>query len=349
MKLKITANDTLHFGRGKTVNAGENSFGEDMFPPFPTVFLGAMRSAWLSQNPDFIAAANDQHKDPTFQYRLSFYALLLDGLLHFPAPADTFVVGDTSELHELTLKKNDNLSSQILDYNLWSDHDGKIAAPEGSWVCADALCTYLYGYAKNIPSKQLSEYTHREIRVGIARNNSTRASASSMLYSTVMTRPKNLEFALELEGAHLPEPNGLIRLGKHGKTAKYSEADYELNIPYNIGDQGIFKLYFATPAIFENGGIPSLPDGLPKMKLIAAAVNGYDNIGGYDMKKNQPKPMARAVKAGSVFYYMLEENTENNRCAVAEKLHGRCISQENSHTGLGLCYIGKAELPKGVI
>jgi CRISPR-associated protein Cmr3 len=343
MKIKITANDTLHFGSGKSTNAGESSFGAAMFPPYPTVFLGALRSAYLSQNPEYITTAN-QPGDPTLEYKLTFFAMLIDGVPHFPAPADTYVVGDSPKLSLLSLKENDGLSSHKLPYYLWTDHDGKVLTPEGRYVCADVLGEYLTGEGGARPSVKLSDYTEREIRVGIARDNYSRAAADSMLYNSAMTRPWGCEFAVELDGGKLPTSSGLIRLGKHGKTAAYWTCDFGTTLPWSIGENGVFKLCFATPAIFDCGSIPTLPDGLPEVELIASAVSGYENVGGYDMRENRPKPMERAVKAGSVFYYRLADNTEENRAAVAEKLHGKCISPKYEQAGFGLCYVGKAEL-----
>jgi CRISPR-associated protein Cmr3 len=343
MKIKITANDTLHFGSGKSTNAGESSFGAALFPPYPTVFLGALRSAYLSQNPKYITTANESG-DPTLEYKLTFFAMLIDGVPHFPAPADTYVAGGSPESRLLSLKPNDGLSSQGLPYYLWTDHEGKVLTPEGRYVSADALGKYLKGESDVVPSVKLSDYTEREIRVGIARDNYSRAAADSMLYNSAMTRPWGCEFAVELDGSELPKSSGLIRLGRHGKTAAYREFDFNTTIQGRIGENGEFKLYFATPAIFDGGSIPALPCGLPEIELIAAAVSGYENVGGYDMKENRPKPMERAVKAGSVFYYKLTDNTEENRYAVAKKLHGKCISRKNERAGFGLCYVGKAEL-----
>ncbi|MGK9475771.1 type III-B CRISPR module-associated Cmr3 family protein [Melioribacter sp. OK-6-Me] len=76
----------------------------------------------------------------------------------------------------------------------------------------------------------------------------------------------------------------------------------------------IVKLYLLTPAIFENGSLPNLEKPLFKkynMKLLTAAVSGYKSIGGFDIQSNQPKPMYRAVKEGSVFYFSFEGDSND--------------------------------------
>jgi CRISPR-associated protein Cmr3 len=343
MKYIITANDTVYFGRGKTTNAGENSFGAAMFPPFPSVFLGAMRSAFLSQHPEYVPFANEADKDPTMDYEIAFTALSLDGVLHFPAPMDAYIAKDSPKLEYMKLLPNDNLSGHRLPYYLWVDRDGKVANPEGKYISLADLRKYLKGDNTEIPYQNPGKYTEREIRIGIAKDNKIRATAKSMLYNTAMTRLNNLKFVIELKGASQPEPKGLIRLGKYGKTAVYSHEDFEHEISGYIGDNGCFKLYFASPAIFDAGWAPVLPEDLPEIKLIAAAVGGYENAGGYDMRTNRPKTMMRAVKAGSVYYYQLADNTESNRRLIVEKLHGKRISQLYNQAGFGLCYIGAAE------
>jgi len=60
------------------------------------------------------------------------------------------------------------------------------------------------------------------------------------------------------------------------------------------------------------------------------------------MKAKRPKPMRRAVRAESVYYYELTDNTHENRNAVL-KLHGTSISDFSREDGFGISYIGKIE------
>ena len=346
MKLTVNANDSLHFGRGKSTSAGEASFGFGMFPPYPTVLHGALRGAFLSQNPRYIEHANEPGYDPTLEYKMTFYSMLLDGNLHFPAPMDLFAVENETELIQCGLKENDGMSSLKRElYYLWVDQkERKISNPEGRYISACSLGNYLCGKCINVHSVKLSDYFQHEERIGLARDSRSRTSADHMLYNAIMIRLKDAAFAAKLEGPadRLPDAAGVIRLGKHGKTAKYAAADFNDAMPHGNIKNGLFKLYFATPAVFNDNFAPELPGS----KLIALAINGYENVGGYDIKANRPKTTLRAVSAGSVFYYRLADCSDENCSRIIETLHGKCISQEYGDAGLGLCYVGTVKLPK---
>jgi CRISPR-associated protein Cmr3 len=354
MKLRIRANDTLHFGRGKSAARGEDAFATEMFPPYPSVFLGALRAVWLSANPEKIPFA-DENEDPTRNHKLTFHAMLLDDKLYFPAPADAVMIGSANEreglLHLLRPEKNDGLSGLALPYYLWAAGDGKIVPPDGYYIDADVLRAYLSGNGAPLPCVRLSDYTEREVRIGIALDRNTRTAAEHMLYNVTMTRtenarfafdPKrgNVEFAVGLDdgGAKLPWDHGLLLLGSHGKTASWTEYEFDDAFAGDIGENGVFRLYLATPGIFDGGWLPKLSGfGL---ELLAAAVSGYESVSGYDMKRNKPKALRRAVRAGSVYYYRLEENTSENRKRIRDALHGKSVSEHRAHEGFGICYLG---------
>ncbi|MEO1927848.1 MAG: type III-B CRISPR module-associated Cmr3 family protein, partial [Nautiliaceae bacterium] len=94
----------------------------------------------------------------------------------------------------------------------------------------------------------------------------------------------------------------------------------ELDIPKIDKISGdIFKIYLLTPAIFRNGWYPDFLDenfegkiNEVRIKLIAASLGKNEYIGGWDIRKNSPKPMYKAVPVGSVYYFkILEGNKED--------------------------------------
>ena len=147
----------------------------------------------------------------------------------------------------------------------------------------------------------------------------------------------------------MPE-KGLFTLGGEGKTVRFEKInnnpleDLE-NMNFELKD-GIFKLYLATPAIFENGWLPRWinaetlegeKDGI-KLKLIACAIGKYLRIGGWDMAKNEPKPMYKAVPAGSVYYFKVLNGASSND--VKNIFHFKNISDINPEEGFGLSCVG---------
>ncbi|MCL2425307.1 MAG: hypothetical protein FWD05_03110 [Oscillospiraceae bacterium] len=340
MKLAITPNDTLNFGKGKPSTKGEDSFLADMFPPYPSVFLGALRGSYLSLNADEIPNAG-QDNDPTSGFTIGHYSLLLNDILHFPAPADYVWYNDV--LNQLRLKNEESLSSNKLPYCLWANHDGKVSPSSDRWISIDTLRLYLSDMPRTIESVEISDFCENEPHIGIARNMQTRTAEKSMLYNVSMTRVKDLSFAIEVDTINKKMPNnGILRLGSRNKTARYEYKNFDSNISTQI-DGDIFRLYIATPAIFVKHGWKPDIEKLYGLELLAAAVDGYDCVGGYDIKNNRPKPMRRAVKAGSVYYYRLRNFTHERRAKLIENLHGMSITEERAKEGFGISYIGNVK------
>ena len=341
MKITINALDTLTFGVGKPSVWGEDTFGAGMFPPFPSVVRGAARTAWLCENGSVEMADTDE--DPTKKYAITEYALLLDGEPHFPVPADCLIDGN-GKLVQCKLKENDGLSNLADPCQLYAETDGKISkiskisSAEGRYVSKSELQRYLDGGTLSccVP---LSDYITDESKIGIFKERGRGTVKEGMLYRLPLTRPataqKNASLAANIEG--MDEIPGLTRFGGENKVANFTGYGGGISPCGNIGEDGSFKLYIATPAIFKGGFKPPVPDCA---ELLAAAVCGYDSVGGFDMKNRRPKPMRRAVRAGSVFYYELTQNTPANREAILG-LHGSSIGDFSREDGFGICYVGK--------
>lgn len=341
MKMKITALDTLTFGVGKPSVWGEDTFGAGMFPPFPSVMRGAARAAWLHENGSF--ELSDTDDDPTKSYAVTEYALLLNGKPYFPVPADFVWSEDDKKLIQCELQENVGLSNLTTPYQLWANADGKTVSAEKRCISLENLQMYLND-KPIIESVPLTDYVTSESKIGIYRGRDTNTVKKGMLYRSPLVRLQsenrntkefyNAAIVANIDGADI---SGLIRFGGENKTAYFTAYDGAISPIGAIGDTGRFKLYLATPAIFKGGYLPELP---VKATLLTAAVYGYDSIGGFDMKAKRPKPMRRAAKAGSVYFYELDENTIETRAAIL-KLHGASIGDDSGKDGFGICYIGK--------
>ncbi|MCL2410413.1 MAG: hypothetical protein FWC97_02105 [Treponema sp.] len=347
MKMEINALDTLTFGVGKPSVWGEDTFGAGMFPPFPSVIRGAARAAWLYENGSCEIA--DTHDDPTKNYIVNEYAVLFDGKPYFPVPADYLLgnLGDSDNskktLIPCKLQDNDGLSNAT-HCQLWADACGKVLSAEGQYIPKEELQNYLNGEKlTEFASVPLSDYITDESKIGIFKDRKSGTVKTSMLYRSPLTRlanaGKTASLAVDISG--IDKTPGLVRFGGENKVADFTAYNHDIspNLPKNgaIGEDGSFKLYIATPAIFKSGWLLDLPEA----ELLTAAVYGYDNVGGFDMKRQRPKPMRRAVRAGSVYYYKLKDSDD---CGNREKvlaLHGTSISDYCREDGFGICYIGK--------
>jgi CRISPR-associated protein Cmr3 len=107
-----------------------------------------------------------------------------------------------------------------------------------------------------------------------------------------------------------------------------------------------FKLYFATPAIFNSGWLPQWLDSNTltgeyqgiNLKLVGSAIARYQVIGGWDVAYNRPKPTLRAVSAGSVYYFTTQAPAEK----IIQTFHWQNLADDNlnAQIGFGLTNVG---------
>lgn len=353
MQISIRAIDTLFFRDGRPFSMGEESWARGLFPPLPSVFCGLLRTAYMCS--ESLAVQDVLRKTSGLTVKAS---LLSDGSqLLLPMPKDLlpYKIGlgpEDIELQALHLASNDELSSYSLPLLLQSPRDGKIAKNSFGFLEEEAFGGYLAG-------KEEVPYRHEgvtllsdEPKVGIGRDKTTHIVRESMLYRVNMQRmehrdgKRKLYFVVDFEGLDIPS-SGLIRMGAEGKTVQYQQPESSFAVPAPAITRAALKLYLATPALFEGGWRPGwLPadgswgkwNGLP-VRLIAAAVDKPLAAGGFDLEAGTPKPMYKAVAAGSV--YFLQTETVEAAQRLAAEIHGSCISeQEKSREGFGLCYVG---------
>jgi CRISPR-associated protein Cmr3 len=81
-------------------------------------------------------------------------------------------------------------------------------------------------------------------------------------------------------------------------------------VPHN----GRVLLLLTTPGVFAERWRPKLPEG---MRLVAAAVSGYEAFSGWDLALGGPKPTRFAVPAGSV-YFLESVNGQSISGSLAE-------------------------------
>ncbi len=230
-----------------------------------------------------------------------------------------------------------------------------------------------------------SDVAVSEARMGITLSNG-RTAEEGRIYSVAFTRmQEKASFYLQLrdtqeEGCEkdlLPE-NGFLSLGGEARAAYFNvlNEDDDENLPEflrrevmdalkdelieNLAGRRRFKLYLLTPAIFCQGWLPDGVDGSfftwqaasgVTAKLVASAVGKPDDVGGWDLVNNAPRPLYRAAPAGSVYFFEAEEDfTQESAAALLQQLHFQSIMrpQANSDSfprfcrdaGFGLAAVG---------
>jgi len=355
MIIEIEPLDTLFFRDGKPFSMGEEVWADGVFPPSPSVIYGALRSAYFANNISKLDKANDESCDPTKDLEIKGIYYRLENTNYLPLPLDLVRLKSESKdlkqtykLVSLTCSQDKGFYSS-LDMPAILRHDKEVEAIEDGIIEWSGVDSYITGNTEDLECKRLSNLIEREPKIGIGRENSTHSADEGKIYRVGMQRLKGLKIVVEFEGLEI-DTEGFLKLGGEGKAISYRQLDeVSLMKPKIIGNR--FKLYLSTPAIFKNGWIPGwlkeeTKDGIKtfegiyegiKLKLLTAAIGKYVSIGGFDMKAKKPKPMRKAVPAGSVYYFEFKDCDGEK---IIEIFNKKSISDFNSKEGFGIGFVG---------
>ena len=361
MIIQIDPLDTLFFRDGKPFRMGEETWSNSIFPPNPSVIYGALRSAYFANHIDDLGKANEED-DPTKGLKIKGIYYLIDNDIYFPLPMDCVKEKKDDDddkpvkVSTLSMRKNDNLSNCPTEYLLFDRENRKVENVTDGLVRKSVFEKYLVNTLDNFSISKMSDYVISEPKIGIGISKKTGASDKSKLYRVDMKRlsyKNNNKISILVnffDDLNLPE-EGIIKFGGEGKAARYNrykEKDINIDFPKFKENANQFKIVLTTSAIFKNGWLPDWIDettlvgefnGL-KIKLLVAAIDKPIYIGGFDMKEKKPKPMFKAVPAGSVYYFEL---INGNMEEVKNAFHQKAISDVYSEQGFGIAYVGSVK------
>lgn len=270
MILQIEAIDTLFFRDGKPFEMSDEVWANGIFPPLPSVFYGAIRTAYFSQYPEKLALANTDD-DPTKELRIRGLYLLKGTRPHFPIPTEMvekeFLVEEGMEAKENRILYENNptnneeiFSSNPLTLNPYDEVEGAKGFIERS-----LLSKYLKDEFE--PTKDYYEqgnYISEEYKIGIGRQNATRTTEEGKLYRVKLNHFETVERAgkeirrnktyflidvnIEVLGNDF-KPN-LLKLGGENKIAQCFEYGKTIKIEKPEIEK-FFKLYFLSPTVFK--------------------------------------------------------------------------------------------------
>ena len=372
MKIAIEALDLLFFRNAKPFDAVDSPFGETLEMPYTSTVYGALRSKILSENShlyqDFkLGEAGELTEvigSPARKgsLEINFFSILNEDDEIFLAIAKDLVVDkdNPNDIFSLDLnKKPDWLSCDSnfkFDYILSTSKDVKVEKPERKYISLKNLEKYLNNNPNLDIEEQNLEFFAKEYRTGIKINKDINKVEEGMIYRKELLSLKDgYKFYLELSNDKglLPK-EGLLKLGGESKGANYYPKDIDSSIKLTaetkarIKESKKFKIYLATPAIFNQGWLPDLIDkdsliarldnGI-EFKVIASAIEKYKMVSGWDIAKGGPKDAYRVLPAGSV-YYCEVLNDDFNVDDLLDKLHGQIISDKRQKDGFGITYLG---------
>lgn len=296
MRLFIEPNDVWLFRDGRPFDVYAGHRARTLFPPFPTVVQGMIRSAHLAfcgvrlddylhgkAPEEIIEAIGAPSSSPPFKLRGPFVARRLDSSSRlqrfFPRPADAYlrdgkyVALQPQELEE-GIRSNlpDNLRLLYPPKNPEEEKSsGKVSGLDDWWP-ESALLKYLDG--KTVTQAELREYAiskkagkpenpvpifERENRFGVHLQSDIRRPRDGFIYEIEYARLED-GFGLEVEVNGLPDKQwpqtGMVRLGGDGRAARFTRLDGLLTLPSVDTVGNKTKIYFATPAYFACGWKP---------------------------------------------------------------------------------------------
>lgn len=383
MILFLQANDTFFFRDGRPFTKGEQSEGYSIFPPLPSTILGALRTAYIAEYGDLSAFYAGKMAN-TIGTPDKLSSMHLKGIfladtntsIYYPIPLDLVIKENENENMLYVLKvcsQDSNLrSNSLLKHHLkWEGPEDVDVETNGKLEGID-LTEYLLNRQKEFVFRPHEDFKQDEPKTGIQREYQTLTAQDSMLYRINMSRfqpsffnPKErkalseLGFIVDYECNKNLLAKGLLKLGGEGKSFLYQQSCHNpdplstaadiKSLKEGIQKIGVFKLYFATPTIFDQGWLPKWIDketykaeySSLSFKLITAAVGKPISIGGWNMQKNIPKPTRRAIPAGSVYYFKVSD--ESCVDTIVKTFHYKNISDCQAEEGYGLCFVGIAE------
>jgi len=350
--IQMEAFDTLFFRDGKPFSMGDDVWANGVFPPYPSSLYGALRASYFSNNIKELENANSE-TDISRNLKINkiYYHYGMDDLV--PIPLDLVSIKDNKvsegKAFQMSLEQKENLlSNSPFIEKLTYTTEEKLESVDGNFLRIDQLEKYLNSKSKDYSYYQAKDLFTQESKIGIARNQISKIADEGRIYRIAMMRSKEKNFSIVIEYENLElSQKGNFKLGADGKIVNYkSISNMKVEPAQNLTNR--FKLYLLTPAIFKSGW---LPFGLSsnqletdyfgiKLKLLTCVVGKYINIGGFQIKngKQSPKPMYRAVPAGSVYYF---ESDCNDPQKILDLFHNQSISDENKKEGFGITLVGK--------
>lgn len=342
MHLFLEALDLWLFRDGRPFDALSDHRAQSIFPPYPSVMQGAIRSHHLVvknvdlRDPQQIVATVGTAEDyKTLGLRGPFLARRENSEIvrYLPVPAHATLTKDgyiASTPQEPPKTVRTNAPTPMLLWPKSEPHKGDL----GRWVREDALQKFLRGNLHSLQAEPDGKLFTRESRMGIARNDARRTAEEGALYEAEFIRPyKDVGLLLEVKGYDGWPQSGVMRIGGEGRAARFEQVTKVSSwlTPVTPLWQN-FLVYFATPTYFSNGWQPDkwekFFDG--EVKLQAAAFNRFQSLGGFDWAKNDHKPARRYVPAGAVYFF-----TTENEARLKPGLVQNAITDFGAQIGFG--------------
>jgi CRISPR-associated protein Cmr3 len=371
MKIFIEPIDVLMFRDGRPFAGGDDHFAVSVFPPSPSTFYGAVRSHILSNTwseyrsfADSSATIHETLRREIGTPRSLGTLTLTQCLVGkksgssinplFPMPRDV-VQKKGATPFEGRLLKPDDLSQYGLvsdmgskKWTIWCPTEEPLESCTG-FLSTSAMERYLLGDPPSSITEINDLYTTDE-RTMVRKSTATGSVVAGGLYTVeYLQLQEGIGFLLEVNGTTSLSESGVMRLGGDNRAVAFRKSEWidisQERIKRQIAETRRLKVVLLTAAIFHNGWLPGGIDpdtGEGTLKGITVTLKGACvsrplGIGGFDIVRNMPKVMQRAVPAGSVYFFELHDASVQT---AFDTLWLKSISDERSPEGFGIVLIG---------
>lgn len=339
--IKIKPFDTLFFNTGRPFSMGEDTWVNSLKFPNPSVVWGALFSHLIAEEiiekpkPDF---SKSEYQE--YQKQLEIGRILLynskQHLKLLPVPRDLFVF-DKKTYTETYIKTQGIISNVNTDWLTVPDTLKQAEAFENVFFSLYSIEPYMQKINGDISIYEIDELAETDSKVGIMRDINTRTSRDKHLYRIDLTQfLENWSFLVEYETKNGIDFNetGVLKLGGESKTAAYKKFK---NVWFpeskkDVENGDFFKLYFTSPAFFElsqkeneTGDITALFS--EPYQFYSAAIGKLQNIGGWDMVARKPKPLRKAIPAGSVIL-LQNKGEKQQRETIKKQLNNKFDAEQ---------------------
>lgn len=345
--------DVWLFRDGRPFRASQQFRAASRFPPSPLVMQGALRAYHLMvhtrvpvHDQRAVAAAVGE-PDDWGSLRLAGPLVARrdrTGSLELLVPPPADAVAHRNALRRLPAPEEppDGLRLPVPTprlFPLWTlDEVTASKSARRLWLRLADLAAYCRG--EEVPGIPQDALWVEEVRIGIAQDSERRTTREGHYYEARYVRPyPGVGLLVTFGGLAWPEERGLLALGGERRSAQF-EAVSSVALPEPPDPlPERFVLYFLTPAIFELGWRPRdwnrFFDG--EVELVAAALERYETIGGFDVASGRERAGHRAVPAGSAYYFVARGEARLRRTT---NLPVATVSDWGQEIGFGSVAIG---------
>jgi CRISPR-associated protein Cmr3 len=318
----IEPNDVWMFRDNKPFTAASDFVAQSIFPPTPQTMQGAIRTAYLMQQGlDLQQFMRGKIDDPvigtpdklgSLRIQGPYVARRVNGKLErvYPLPMDVLArkkqtdKQDSNEKEFSVLKpasKNDFKTTPPFEGWRPLTGGGEGFKEAGGFLTEQGLRDYLAGKAPSADHVVEKEtlYTFEE-RVGLALDHGRRANRQGHFYRARFVRMQaGAGLLVGLDGGKL-NASGTLQIGGEARTGCYETVDVP---PLPAAKNGALKVVLLAPAWFEDVYQTDWSPYVGSGKLVSVVLGKPQPISGWDVARNQPKPLRNFIPIGSVFYF----------------------------------------------